>query len=432
MDEHWHVAIEPTAAKRDAGAHDAVAVDKDRDWIERRILEPRRRGETIALSGQTFTWDEVGRLRISVSSQPSKAIIERLKIEDRNSEVFFVGGPGYKERAVYAASDMTDELIDGPPGSLASGAAGVEAELLSDPRAVMVVHGRNEAAHVAMFDFLRALKLNPLEWPTLRAGTGKGTPFVGEILEHAFQRARAVVVLMTPDDEAQLREQFRGDKEPGYETNLTPQARPNVLFEAGMAFGVHPDRTVLVEMGEMRPFSDVGGRHVVRLNGSAEALKDIASRLETAKCDVDTSGQDWMRTSRFAAALESVAAPTSRIAAPEPSHSGQQESSAIHDLLDELASNKMRLERAVREGSYPWNFHLPAKEYHEHKAALSGGVRDAVGQFYVAADDFNRRVSMRGQDGSPVAEDDNLLGLLELLDAAVKSLQDRRTILEDQ
>jgi hypothetical protein len=77
---------------------------------------------------------------------------------------------------------------------------------------------------------------------------------------------------------------------------LTPQARPNVLFEAGMAFGVHADRTVLVELGSMRPFSDIYGRHVVRLNGTDKPLRDIARRLEGIGCAVDDSNDDWAST----------------------------------------------------------------------------------------------------------------------------------------
>lgn len=108
-------------------------------------------------------------------------------------------------------------------------------------------------------------------------------------------------MLFTPDDEARLRDDFHGPKEPDYEISLTPQARPNVLFEAGMAFGAHPNRTVLVELGELRPFSDVAGRHAVRLDGTDQALRDIAGRLEAAGCAVDLGGDDWADPGRFPA-----------------------------------------------------------------------------------------------------------------------------------
>jgi hypothetical protein len=62
--------------------------------------------------------------------------------------------------------------------------------------------------------------------------------------------------------------------------------------DGNMAFGVHPDRTLLVHVGAVKPFSDVAGRDVVRLDGTQGPLRDIARRLDTAGCDVDTSGDD--------------------------------------------------------------------------------------------------------------------------------------------
>jgi predicted nucleotide-binding protein len=105
--------------------------------------------------------------------------------------------------------------------------------------------GANLKARDALFHFLRSIGLKPLEWSQAVRGKGKGSPSIGEILDVAFSMAQAVVVLMTPDDIACLREPLRGDKEPSHETQPTPQARANVLFEAGMAMGRHPDRTII-------------------------------------------------------------------------------------------------------------------------------------------------------------------------------------------
>lgn len=168
-----------------------------------------------------------------------------------------------------------------------------------DVRAVFVVHGRDEPLRQAIFEFLRALDLRPLEWDEVIRGTGKGAPYIGEVLDYAFGHAQAVVVLMTPDDEARLRADLQQNGDQGYEKNLTPQARPNVLFEAGMAFARNPDRTVLVEVGELRPFSDIGGRHAVRMNNSAERRKALAIRLQTAGCAANLAGDDWLHAGNF-------------------------------------------------------------------------------------------------------------------------------------
>lgn len=149
-----------------------------------------------------------------------------------------------------------------------------------------------------MFAFLRAIGLNPIEWSAAVSATGSGSPFIGQALDAAFKMAGAVVVLMTPDDIAYLRREYAsGDDD--REMVPTPQARPNVLFEAGMAFGHHPDKTILVELGSLRPFSDIGGRFTVRLDNSPERRNDLANRLRDAGCDVTTAGSDWLTAGDF-------------------------------------------------------------------------------------------------------------------------------------
>ena len=182
-------------------------------------------------------------------------------------------------------------------------APGNEARPLTDARNVFVVHGRNEVARRAMFDFLKALDLHPLEWSEAVGATGEGSPYIGDVLDAAFSRARAIVVLFTPDDEARLKEPFRAESDPLYEVQLTGQARPNVLFEAGMALARNPDRTILVELGDLRPFSDIGGRHTVRLDGSLPKRQALAQRLEDAGCPVNLQGTDWQAAGNFDAAI---------------------------------------------------------------------------------------------------------------------------------
>jgi predicted nucleotide-binding protein len=172
-----------------------------------------------------------------------------------------------------------------------------------DTRKVFVVHGRNNAAREALFTFLRAIGLRPLEWSEIVKATGKASPYIGEVLEKGFSIAQAVVVLMTPDDEARLREPYRGSAEPAHETELTPQPRPNVLLEGGMALGLFPDRTVIVELGSLRPVSDIGGRHVIRMNDTAERRHELAQRLETAGCEVNMTGTDWYKAGSFASSV---------------------------------------------------------------------------------------------------------------------------------
>ena len=146
-------------------------------------------------------------------------------------------------------------------------------------RQVFVVHGRDNQARQAVFEFLRDLDLLPLDWEAIVATTGKPAPHVLEVVEQGFAEASAVLVLLTPDDFAFLHETLREDSDLPYELKPSGQPRPNVLFEAGMAFALHRDRTLLVEIGPTRPFSDVGGIDFVKIDGSVDKLRNIVSRL---------------------------------------------------------------------------------------------------------------------------------------------------------
>lgn len=63
-----------------------------------------------------------------------------------------------------------------------------------------------------------------------------------------------------------------------------------------MALDIHPDRSVLAELGTLRPFSHIYGRQVVRLNETDKPLGEIAHRLKAAGCPVDDSNDDWRAT----------------------------------------------------------------------------------------------------------------------------------------
>lgn len=164
---------------------------------------------------------------------------------------------------------------------------------------VFIVFGRNIKARQELTRFLRELGLEPVRWEDLVKRTQSGSPFVGEVLEEAFQAARAVIVLLTGDDQAMLYEQYQNDDDPDYERNLTPQPRQNVLFEAGMAFGKQPKRTILVQIGHVRPFSDVAGRLVVKLTNKVEGRKELKHRLENAGCEVLPRSSDWLAVGNF-------------------------------------------------------------------------------------------------------------------------------------
>jgi predicted nucleotide-binding protein len=163
-------------------------------------------------------------------------------------------------------------------------------------KTVMVVYGQDEETRRGMFSFLHSLHLLPAEWNDAVAQTGKASPYVGEILTSAFAMAQAFLVLMTPDEAAVLRPELRKRAGDG---DVACQPRPNVILEAGMALATDEDRTILVGCGPLRGMSDLEGRHVVRLDNSAERRNDLVQRLKIAGCNPKTDGTDWIRTGNF-------------------------------------------------------------------------------------------------------------------------------------
>ena len=303
--------------------------------IERRFLTPYRRAKPIVVNGRTLTANDVVRIEIYETEQKIRNLAEI---------------------PWNIMMDVTSEFITGPPGlELEEQSAGVrDSRPPVDTRDVFVVHGRNLTVRDALFDFLRSIDLHPLEWSEAVHATGKSAPYVGEILEAVFSRAHAVVVLFTPDDEARLRKSLQTDREPPHETELTGQARPNVLFEAGMAMGRSEDRTVLVELGSLRPFSDVAGRHVIKLDNSTQRRQELAQRLRVAGCPVNLEGTHWHTAGDFEATVDSLVQGSSESAAIAEQQSPIAELPHLSEEAKELLveATKDRRRRIVKFSTF--------------------------------------------------------------------------------
>ena len=285
---HLWLMLKPEAGR---GTHEC-RLDLTEEELQERYLVPYREGRSILINGRCLSLRDIDRVVIRGSAESAHELGERFREAQELPEV---DGSAYHWEGVrHYAADVTNDLVTGPPGSEAQEPAQESQGDPEDPSIVFVVHGRDESTRSALLSFLRAVGLKPLEWAQAVAATGEGTPYIGRVLEVAFAKAAAVVVLMTPDDEGRLREQFRQDGDKAHDTQLTPQARLNVIFEAGMAMGIAPKRTIIVETGELRPFTDIVGRHVVRFGDSSESRKELAERLGTAGCAVDLSGTDWL------------------------------------------------------------------------------------------------------------------------------------------
>lgn len=257
-----------------------IIANRSDEWVEERIIGPWDRGEELVVNGEHWNPRDI-----------------QISLRETDEEVVGVDSLSAWTGLVSVSKDRTNDLLSRPAGN-----ASTEETLgfADDRRKVMVVLGRNSSIGRSMFTFLRSIDLQPLEWSQLIGAANTGAPYIGQVLDAAFEQCQAVVVLSTPDDVAYLRADLVPEGDPENESVPQGQARPNVFYEAGMAMGRFPTRTIFVEVGSMRSASDLGGIHAVRMNDGPECRRDLAKRLEDSGCEVDTNGTDWLSAGDFA------------------------------------------------------------------------------------------------------------------------------------
>ena len=157
---------------------------------------------------------------------------------------------------------------------------------------VFVIYGRDEEAHAELSKFLHALNLEEIRFEEV-ANTLGPSPFVADIVLRGIKDADAVIALFTPDEHAALYDPTDGCL---LETNAGGtrwQARPNVIFEAGIAYGRGTTEPILVVLGaDVSLFSDIGGKHFVHL-GRPDGKRNLFSRLSAILGSINPRITDW-------------------------------------------------------------------------------------------------------------------------------------------
>ena len=225
--------------------------------------------------------------------------------------------PGHRRRVfekdLTTAESLIHEALEEHEHTSQAGAPSKPAESSGannegDNRKVAVVHGRNAYARDGVFQFLRALDLAPVEWTEALGKTGSAASYAGEAVDKLFVGVQAVVVILSGDEDVCLRAPFRQNDG---DATAEVQSRPNVFLELGMALASYPKQTLILQIGEHRSISDLGGRHIVHFTGDSVSRNDVRLRLKHAGCDVK-DGADWLRAGeeQIKRALEAPAPPS--------------------------------------------------------------------------------------------------------------------------
>lgn len=154
---------------------------------------------------------------------------------------------------------------------------------------VFICHGRNLEAVAEIKKFLDYIGLDAVTYMDVCKKLG-GAPYAGKVLAEGLNATAAILVLFTPDECARLSPTLSNHDENPVDLERR-QARPNVMFEAGMALAMAEDRTILVTMGDVQLMSNVSGRHCVRLTNAEQRRLELFELLQNMGCSVKPVGR---------------------------------------------------------------------------------------------------------------------------------------------
>lgn len=142
---------------------------------------------------------------------------------------------------------------------------------------VFVVHGRDIDTAQTVARFLERVALEPV---ILHEQPNEGRTIIEKFEDHA--NVGFAVVLLTPDDEGQLRE------ESGDARILNPRARQNVLLELGFFLGkLGRERTCAIKKGDVDIPSDYTGVVLTVMDDAGAWKTELARELRNAGMDLD-------------------------------------------------------------------------------------------------------------------------------------------------
>jgi predicted nucleotide-binding protein len=221
---NYHVRISLKSQK----SSDETKNDFSEEQLQVRVIEPYEQGDPIIMNGKTIQPNDIDRIQISKSTESSEQLIERIKVENRNSNVIRIGGPSYAWKAASRANDVTDELISGPVGYKKGTTK--KAKAISTKKSnnkVFVVHGHDTELKNDIDIFLRDIGLEPI---ILHRQADEGLTIIEKFEKHS--EVSYAFILLTPDDVGMTVSAYeKQGKDKDKEVEL--RARQNVIFEFG-------------------------------------------------------------------------------------------------------------------------------------------------------------------------------------------------------
>ncbi|MCH7878995.1 MAG: nucleotide-binding protein [candidate division Zixibacteria bacterium] len=263
--------------------------------LRAKYSDPYVSGIGFFLNGFSIKRDDVKRLVIMKSTPSGKGGLTLGKKRPNPEDV--ASWESLLDELLVFWDDVTDEFISGIV-NIPVETEFTTQEIHSQRDKVFIVHGRDHITKTAMSVLLREVGLEVITWEKAKSFIKRGSPFTLDVVKRGIAESDAVVVLVTPDDEGRTRSEFENQVN-GADSDGSPlfgQARQNVIYEAGMAFGVKPESTVIVEFGSVRSLSDLDGLQVIRMRSADKEVnkEQLLNALRNAGLTFAEKETDWL------------------------------------------------------------------------------------------------------------------------------------------
>ncbi|MCU4310315.1 MULTISPECIES: nucleotide-binding protein [Acinetobacter] len=281
---YYHVILEYTnSSEKKETDHEIKSDLTDVRDVVSRFVDPYELGQPIVLNGQTYPIENVNRISIYKSEEPSSILVDQARIRheqrqarDAASGIFAIYIPNYLYSAIVKLENITDQFI-----TMAKGSRAIQSSTKSnaDLTKVFIVHGHDDHLLSDVKTFLYSLGIEPL---VLREQHDGSLTIIEKLEKHINDKNIGFgIILYTPDDEGKAVQ----------ESDLKYRARQNVVFEHGFLTGLYGRERVvcLVKKDENIELpGDVSG--VVYADANAQNWRiGIAHSLNQAGYNIDFS-----------------------------------------------------------------------------------------------------------------------------------------------
>ena len=146
---YYHVILEYTnSSEKKETDHEIKSDLTDVRDVVSRFVDPYELGQPIVLNGQTYPIENVNRISIYKSEEPSSILVDQARIRheqrqarDAASGIFAIYIPNYLYSAIVKLENITDQFI-----TMAKGSRAIQSSTKSnaDLTKVFIVHGHDD------------------------------------------------------------------------------------------------------------------------------------------------------------------------------------------------------------------------------------------------------------------------------------------------